>query len=153
MLGDKEFRSEPDRLWTVPGRLEDMEKEGIAHQLLSPMPIMWCYWGPAEATAEYAKIQNDAIASVVDKYPAQFTGAGTVAMQSPKHAIKELERIKKLGFPVVETGTNVNGKDLDAPENVEILAAAEEFRPCSIRALLGSRSAKTGCANTISRLL
>lgn len=127
MLGDKEFRTESNRLWTIARRLEDMEREHIARQVLSPMPIMWCYWGPPEATAEWARVQNDCIAAVVNDHPDRFIGAGTVAMQSPRHAIRELERLKELRFPLVEIGSNVNGKDLDAPENVEILTAAEEL--------------------------
>jgi len=127
MLGDQEFRTETDRLWTVEGRLEDMEREGISRQMLSPMPIMWCYWGPPAVTDEWARIQNDAIATVVAKSPDKFVGAGTLAMQSPPHAIREMERLKKMGFPVIEIGTNINGKDLDAPENVEILLAAQEL--------------------------
>ena len=113
MLGDEEFRIESDRLWTVEGRLEDMEREGISRQMLSPMPIMWCYWGPPAVTEEWARVQNDAIAAIVDKYPDKFVGAGTLAMQSPPHAIREMERLKKLGFPVVEIGSNINDKDLD----------------------------------------
>lgn len=127
MLGDEEFRIETDRLWTVEGRLADMEREGISRQMLSPMPIMWCYWGPPAVTDEWAQVQNDAIAAIVDKYPNKFVGAGTLAMQSPLHAIREMERLKKLGFPVVEIGSNINGKDLDAPENIEILIAAQEL--------------------------
>lgn len=127
MLGDQEFRTETDRLWTVEGRFEDMERESVSRQMLSPMPIMWCYWGPPEATAEWARVQNDYIAAMVDKYPDKFVGAATLPMQSPPHAIREMERIKKIGFQVVEIGTNINGKDLDAPENVEILTAAQEL--------------------------
>lgn len=127
MLGEREFRVETKPLWTVAPRLEHMEEEGIARQMLSPMPIMWCYWGPPEATAEWARVQNDHIAGAVDKHPDRFIGAGTVAMQSPSHAIKEMERVKQLGFPVVEIGTNINGRDLDDPQNVDILAAAQDL--------------------------
>jgi aminocarboxymuconate-semialdehyde decarboxylase len=104
-----------------------MDSEGIKKQVLSPIPILWCYWGPPAATAEWAQVQNDYIAEVVNRHPDRFLGMGTVAMQSPSHAVAELERLKKLEFPAVEIGTNVNGRDLDDPQITEILEAAQEL--------------------------
>lgn len=125
MLGEREFRRVTDQCYAPLRRIADMEGEQIGKQLVSPVPVMLCYWGPAEATAAFARMQNDFIADVVARYPQRFLGAGTVAMQSPKYAIAELERLKQLGFHAIEIGTHVNGRDLDDPRVVEILAAAE----------------------------
>lgn len=124
MLGDREFRLVTERCFSPPRRLADMDDEGLARQLISPIPVHFCYWGPPDVTAEFARIQNDFIARTVDENPSRFVGAGTVAMQSAKHAIEELERMKALGFRALEIGTNVNGRDLDDPEIVDILEAA-----------------------------
>jgi aminocarboxymuconate-semialdehyde decarboxylase len=52
-------------------------------------------------------------------------------MQDPGLAIKELERCThRLGMPGVQIGTNVNGKNLDDPAVVEVLAAAESLGAC-----------------------
>src|SRR3546814_20759340 len=106
-----------------------MDAEGISRQLLSPVPIMLCYWGPAEATAAFASMQNAFIAEVVAQHPERFLGAGTVAMQSARLAIPELERIKSYGFPAIEIGNHVNGRDLDDPE-IEIGRASCRERVC-----------------------
>lgn len=125
MLGEREFRQVTDQSYAPVRRIADMDADGVGKQLLSPVPIMLCYWGPADATAAFARVQNDFIADVVARHPERFLGAGTVAMQSPAHAIPELERLKKMGFRAIEIGNHVNGRDLDDPGVVEILAAAE----------------------------
>lgn len=127
MLGDRTFRTVTDQCFAPVRRIADMDAEGISRQLLSPVPIMLCYWGPAEATAAFASMQNTFIADVVAQYPERFLGAGTVAMQSARLAIPELERIKSYGFPAIEIGNHVNGRDLDDPEIVEILTAAADL--------------------------
>ncbi len=125
MLGEREFRHVTERCFAPASRVVDMDSEGVARQLLSPIPVLFCYWGSAEATAEFARIQNDFIAETVTRHPDRFFAAGTVAMQSPGHAIAELERMKRNGFHALEIGTNVNGRYLDDPAVVEILQAAE----------------------------
>lgn len=125
MLGERKFRDVTDQVFAPVRRIRDMEHEQIRMQLLSPIPILLCYWGAAEATAAFARMQNDYIAQVVEEHPGRFLGAGTVAMQSPAHAIPELERLKRMGFRAIEIGSHVNGKDLDDPAVVAILQAAE----------------------------
>ncbi len=127
MLGDREFRRVTDQCFAPVRRIADMDQDRIGRQLLSPIPVLFCYWGSPEATAEFARRQNDYIAETVSAHPRRFLGAGTVAMQSPKLAIRELERIVAMGLQAVEIGTNVAGRYLDDPGVVEILQAASEF--------------------------
>ncbi len=125
MLGTREFRKVTDQCYAPARRLVDMDAMRIGRQLISPVPITLCYWGPAEATAAFASMQNDYIASCVERYPDRFLGAGTIALQSPRHAIAELERLEKLGLSAIEIGTQVNGRDLDDPEYFDVFAAAQ----------------------------
>ena len=127
MLGDREFRRVTDQCFAPVRRIADMDQDRIGRQLLSPIPVLFCYWGSPEATAEFARRQNDYIAETVSAHPRRFLGAGTVAMQSPKLAIRELERIVAMGLQAVEIGTNVAGRYLDDPGVVEILQAASEL--------------------------
>ncbi len=127
MLGEREFRHVTDQCFMPVRRLSDMDAERVGRQLLSPIPVLFCYWGSPEATAEFARIQNDYIAQAVADHPDRFLGAGTVAMQAPKLAIAELERIVGLGFPAVEIGTNVLGRYLDDPSVLDVLEAAAEL--------------------------
>lgn len=127
MLGDREFRHITDQCFAPVRRIEDMDRERIKRQLISPIPVLFCYWGPPEATADFARVQNDFIMKTVADHPDRFLGAGTLPMQSPRHAIVELERIAGMGFRVVEIGTNVGGLYLDHPSVVEVLEAAAEL--------------------------
>lgn len=127
LLGAKEFRRVTDQCFAPLKRIEDMDRESVGRQLLSPVPITLCYWAPAEATAAFASMQNEYIASVVAKHPQRFLGAGTIPMQSAKLAIAELERVRKLGLHAVEIGSHVNGKDFDHPELFDIFAAAADM--------------------------
>ena len=122
MLGDREFRDVSDQCFLPARRISDMDIGRMHRQFLSPIPVLFCYWGSPEATAEFARIQNDFIADCVAKYPGRFLAAGTVPMQTPRLAIRELERIAGMGFQAVEIGTNVMGRYLDDPDVVEVLA-------------------------------
>jgi len=125
MLGTREYRKITDQCFAPGRRIVDMDATRIGQQLLSPVPVMLCYWGPADATAAFARLQNDYIAACVERHPERFIGAGTIALQSPRHAIAELERLKQVGFSAIEIGTHVDGRDLDDPEFFDVFAAAE----------------------------
>jgi aminocarboxymuconate-semialdehyde decarboxylase len=127
MLGDREFREVTDQCFVPARRITDMNSVHVRRQLLSPIPVLFCYWGPPEATAEFARIQNDFIAESVASFPDRFLAAGTVPMQAPRLAIRELERIAGMGFQAVEIGTNVMGRYLDDHEVVEVLTAAADL--------------------------
>ncbi|MGE0563752.1 MAG: amidohydrolase family protein [Pseudolabrys sp.] len=127
MLGDREFREVTDQCFAPARRIADMDTEHVHRQLLSPIPVLFCYWGSPEATDEFARIQNDYIAKCVADHPQRFLACGTVAMQAPKLAIRELQRIKSMGFQAVEIGTNIMGRYLDDPSVVEVLEAASEL--------------------------
>jgi aminocarboxymuconate-semialdehyde decarboxylase len=71
-------------------------------------------------------ILNDHIAGVVRDFPKRYIGLGTLPMQSPKLAVKELERcMKELGLAGIQIGSHVNAWDLNAPEIFEVLEACE----------------------------
>ncbi len=92
---------------------------------------MFSYWAKPEHTYDLAQYLNDHIAGVVKDYAERFIGLGTLPMQSPKLAVKELERcINELDLVGVEIGTHIHGKNLDDPEVFEILQAAEELDSC-----------------------
>jgi aminocarboxymuconate-semialdehyde decarboxylase len=126
-LGEKEFRRIDERSFAPARRIADMDAEAIGLQMISPVPVMLCYWGPAQATDAFARMQNDFIAGVVQKHPGRFVGAGTVALQDPTLAVRELERMKAMEFPAVEIGSHVNGRDFDDPALFDFFAAAQQL--------------------------
>jgi aminocarboxymuconate-semialdehyde decarboxylase len=72
---------------------------------------------------------NDHIAEVVAAHPRRFIGLGTIPLQAPEFAIREMERCTtELGFPGVQIGTHVGDRNLDHPALFPVFEAAERLR-------------------------
>jgi aminocarboxymuconate-semialdehyde decarboxylase len=113
LRGTVRDRGLTEHVFDAARRVEDLDRLGIERQVLSPPPLMFCYWAPAEAAAEFCRLHNDAIAAVVAARPARFLGAAIVPLHAPDLAVKELERAARCGFRVIEIGSSVDGRDLD----------------------------------------
>lgn len=100
--------------WDPTVRLEDMQRAGVDVQALSVPTTLFNYWQPVDAGVTLSRLINDAIAEVVAGHPSNFVGIATVPLQSPKHAVAELERaVTSLGMRAVEVGSSVNEWELD----------------------------------------
>ncbi|HYG27357.1 MAG TPA: amidohydrolase family protein [Caulobacteraceae bacterium] len=110
MVGDKPFRRLDDRSWDTVRRCEDMDRDGVAMQVLSPMPELLSYWFP-DADAEYlCDEMNGVIAEMVARDPARFRGLGMAPLQNPERAARYLERLReRFGLSGIEIGSNING--------------------------------------------
>lgn len=127
-IDGQSFRDIDANCWDPECRIEECDRHGVAMQVLSTVPVMFSYWAKPEHTHDLARILNDHIAEVVRKYPARFAGLGTLPMQDPERASRELERcVKDLGLCGVEIGSHVNGWNLDQPELFPVLQAAERL--------------------------
>ena len=122
------FRDVDENCWSPEKRIEEMDALDIDIQVLSTVPVMFSYWieNPADAL-EVSKFLNDGIVEAVENNPKRFIGLGTVPMQAPDVAIKELERCKEIGLAGVQIGTNVNKNNLGEPEFFEFFKACEEL--------------------------
>jgi len=127
MMDDKFFREIQDNTWSAEIRIKECDHLGVDVQVLSTIPIMFCYWAKPLDALDLSKILNDHIIKIVNKYPDRFIGLGTLPMQSPTLAITELERIMKSGMAGVQIGTHINDWNLNAPEIFEVFQAAESL--------------------------
>ncbi|MBI2966237.1 MAG: amidohydrolase [Bacteroidetes bacterium] len=128
MIGDKLFREIGCNCWDPGVRMTECEKHNVDMQVLSPIPVLFCYWAKPEHAAEISSFLNDHIAGIVHKYPDKFIGLGTLPLQAPELAIREMERgMKEMGLAGFEIGTNVNGKNLDDENLFPVFRAAEEL--------------------------
>lgn len=130
MLRDdgKFFREIESKCWDLKERLADCDCHGVDMQVLSTLPVMFSYWTKPADGLDLSCFLNDHLASVIDAHPRRFSALGTVPLQSPKLAVKELERcIEALGFAGVQIGTHVNDWNLDAPELFPFFEAASEL--------------------------
>lgn len=127
-VGDAHFRVIDDRCWSVPRRLADMAEAHIDLQVISPVPITFCYGAPGDEAAVLARAQNDFFASLVAEAPDRFRALGAVPLQDPDRAIAEMRRcVTELGFPGVEIGTHVAGTELANAGLDPFFAAAQDL--------------------------
>jgi aminocarboxymuconate-semialdehyde decarboxylase len=127
------FRDIDDNCWDPAARIADLARlsQPSAVQVLSTVPVMFGYWAKPDHTLELSRWLNDHIAGVCRERPTRFAALGTIPMNAPKLAVRELERcIRDLGMAGVQIGSNVNGRNLGEPEFLEIFAAAQELNAC-----------------------
>lgn len=126
MIDGRSFREVTDNCWDPARRLEECDRDGVGVQVLSTVPVMFSYWARPEHAHDLSRLLNDHIAGVVQAHPRRFVGLGTIPMQDPALAVRELERcVRELGFPGVQIGTHVNQWDLDEPALFPVFQAAE----------------------------
>ncbi|MBE7515749.1 MAG: amidohydrolase [Chloracidobacterium sp.] len=123
----KQFRDVEANCWSPERRIEECDAAGVDVQVLSTVPVMFSYWAEPKDGAKVAKFLNDDIAEHILRHPKRFVGLGTLPMQAPELAVKELERCRSIGLVGVEIGTNVNQLNLSEPQFFDVFAACQEL--------------------------
>lgn len=127
MIGDKFFREIQDNAWSAETRIKECDHHGVQVQVLSTIPVMFSYWAKPDHCLEVSKFLNDHIADIVNRYPKRFIGLGTIPLQAPDLAIKELERCKQIGLRGLQIGSHVNDWNLNAAELFPVFEACAKM--------------------------
>jgi len=125
MIGGKVFRKVDARSWDGNRRLCDMHEDGTDMQVLSPMPELLSHWLPAGDAEYLADLMNEQIAGMIARAPRNFAGIGMVCAQDVPRAVRQLQKIKALGFAGIEIGTHINGVALGSDTLLPLYEAAE----------------------------
>jgi aminocarboxymuconate-semialdehyde decarboxylase len=122
------FREIEHNCWDPAARLQDCDAAGVDVQVLSTVPVLFGYWTKPEDGLALSQFLNDHLAGLVRAHPKRFVGLGTLPLQAPGLAVKELTRcVRELGLAGVEIGSHVNTWNLSAPELFEVFQAAAEL--------------------------
>lgn len=121
-LGEKPFRKIDARCWDAECRLEQMERDRIDVQLISPTPVMFSYHRPAQQADEVCRLFNDSLLEFCARANGRFLPLCQVPLQDPRLAARELDRCLKAGHLGVEIGNHVGLKNLNDPGILDFLA-------------------------------
>jgi aminocarboxymuconate-semialdehyde decarboxylase len=128
MIDGKAFREIESSCWDPKVRISECDRNRVNVQVLSTVPVMFSYWAKPLDALDLSKTLNDHIAGVVEQFPKRFIGLGTVPLQAPELAIKEMERcIKQLGFAGIQIGSHVNDWNLNDGNLFPFFEAAAEM--------------------------
>jgi len=128
----KSFRKVDCNCWNHQARINDCDYTKVNMQVLSTLPVLFCYWAKDDDCLALSQFLNDHIMQICRQEPQRFIGLGTIPMQNTDMAISEMERcVNELKFPGIEIGSNINGENLSSEKFQPIFEHAEKIG-CSI---------------------
>lgn len=108
-------------------KLAEMDRLGIDFALVSIVPTLFLYELEPAETARTHRAINDAAANYTARGGGRLGAMGTVPLNNPDAAVRELHRCADLGLKGVEIGTSAGSLALDAPDLDPFFAAAAEL--------------------------
>jgi aminocarboxymuconate-semialdehyde decarboxylase len=93
-------------------RLEAMAASGVDAEVVSPLPPLLDYAMTPEDGLALSRCVNEFIARLCEVAPGRFFGLGSVPLQDPDLASRELAQVLPMGLSGVEIGSNAAGRSL-----------------------------------------
>jgi aminocarboxymuconate-semialdehyde decarboxylase len=109
-VGASFFRRVTPSCYDPAARIKDMDAAGVDVQVLSTVPVLFCYDAPLEPATVLARALNDHIGQVCEEGGGRFVGLMGVPLQDCASAVAEVRRVReRWGGRVVgvQIGTSV----------------------------------------------
>ena len=127
-VGSQFFRRVQQNCFSPTARLAEMDTAGVDVQVLSTVPVLFCYDAPIRPAITLARALNDHLAGVSAQYPDRFVWLGTIPLQDTAAAEAELRRIMELGAKGIQIGTSIDADTgLDEERLERIWEVCEEL--------------------------
>ena len=127
MKGGVFFREIARNCWDPEVRIKEYQMFKTPVQVVSTIPVMFSYWAKPADCLDLSMFLNDHLAGIVDDYPEHYLALATIPMQDTDLAIKELERVRDMGYPGIQIGSNVNQMNLGEPQFFPIFQACADM--------------------------
>jgi aminocarboxymuconate-semialdehyde decarboxylase len=121
MRGDLPFRPVKSPLWDPAVRVADLDRLGVAMQIVCATPIMFGYALDAAKVEDWACRMNDLALEFCAPFPTRLKALAQVPLQDTERACREASRAKACGHVGVQIGNHVGDRDLDDEQLVEFL--------------------------------
>jgi aminocarboxymuconate-semialdehyde decarboxylase len=127
MKGNQFFREIRENAWNPELRIAEYEKFETQVQVVCTIPVMFSYWAKPFDCLEISRFLNDHIAELINRFPKNYLGLGTIPMQDADLAVQELERLKEIGLQGIQIGSNINDLNLNEDRFYPIFEACEKL--------------------------
>lgn len=127
MRGNQFFREIRENAWNAELRIKEYQKFNTQVQIVCTIPVMFSYWAKAYDCLDLSKFLNDHLAELVQKYPQNYLGLGTIPMQDTDLAVEELERLKAIGISGIQIGSNINDLNLNEDRFFPVFEACQRL--------------------------
>jgi len=113
MQGSREFRPIYAACWDASVRLEEMDRDGVEHQIISATPILFAYERPVDQALYCAQLFNDAALEICAQGQGRLSALAQVPLQDLDASCLEVSRAKANGHVGVQIGNHVGLKNMD----------------------------------------
>ncbi|MGA9569454.1 MAG: tryptophan 2,3-dioxygenase family protein [Candidatus Acidiferrales bacterium] len=115
MIGNRVFRQITSVCWDPNVRLEQMDRDGVEHQIISATPVLFAYNREPQHALDCARLFNDAALELCARGKGRLRALCQVPLQDIDASCAELTRCMRAGHLGVQIGNHVGDKNLDDP--------------------------------------
>lgn len=117
------------KMSSLAERINDMDEMGVDVQIVSPSPTQYYYWAEDDLSENIVEAINENLVEQCSKHHERLMPMGTVSMQNPKLAVKQLKKcVQEYGMVGVEISNLINGVEISSAVFDEFWAQAESLK-------------------------